>query len=306
MKVLITGATGLVGTALTALCRRNGISVNYLTTSKHKIETRDTYRGFYWNTREGILDEESLDGVHTIIHLAGATIAQRWTDENKKVILDSRVETASMLFDALSRKRKNNLPVSIKHFISASAIGGYPSSLTKLYDERYPEYASEFLGEVVEKWEQAALKFQQIDIMTTRVRTGIILDEDEGALAKIKQPIAYGVGAPLGSGKQWQSWIHRDDMAALYFHILENELTGVYNGVAPNPITNKELTKKVADILGRPLFLPKVPKMALKLLLGDMSTIVLESQKVSAQKIKEAGFNFKFTTADAALNDLLT
>lgn len=301
MTVLITGATGLVGKALTHICHTNGISVHYLTTSKNKIETRDNYKGFYWNSKEGILDEACLDGVTSIIHLAGATIAQRWTDENKNVILDSRVETAKMLYTALQSKKE----ASVKHFISASAIGGYPSSLDKVYDETYPTYASGFLGEVVEAWEEIALQFQKLDIATAIVRTGIILDEEDGALPKIMQPIAYGAGAPLGSGKQWQSWIHKEDMAAIYYHLLQNELTGIYNGVAPHPVTNEELTKQVAKVLDKPLLLPKVPKFALKLMLGDMATIVLESQNVSASKIEGSGYNFKYRHIEAALQDLL-
>lgn len=301
MTILITGATGLVGKALTNMCHTNGISVHYLTTSKNKIETRDNYKGFYWNSKDGILDEACLDGVTTIIHLAGATIAQRWTDENKKVILDSRVETAKMLYTALQTKKE----ASVKHFISASAIGGYPSSLDKVYDETYPAYASGFLGEVVEAWEEIALQFQKLDIATAIVRTGIILDEDDGALPKIMQPITYGAGAPLGSGKQWQSWIHKEDMAAIYYHVLENELTGIYNGVAPHPVTNEELTNQVAKVLDKPLLLPKVPKFALKLMLGDMATIVLESQKVSAAKIEDSGYTFTYRHIEAALQDLL-
>lgn len=301
MTVLITGATGLVGKALTHICHTNGISVHYLTTSKNKIETRDNYKGFYWNSKEGILDEACLDGVTTIIHLAGATIAQRWTDDNKKVILNSRVETAKMLYTALQSKKE----ASAKHFISASAIGGYPSSLDKVYDETYPAYASGFLGEVVEAWEEIATQFQKLDIATAIVRTGIILDEEDGALPKIMQPITYGAGAPLGSGKQWQSWIHKEDMAAIYYHLLQNELTGIYNGVAPHPVTNEELTKQVAKVLDKPLLLPKVPKFALKLMLGDMSTIVLESQNVSAAKIEGSGYTFKYRHIEAALQDLL-
>ena len=305
MKVLITGATGLVGSALTELCHNDDIIVHYLTTSKDKIKNTPSYKGFYWNTKTDELDEACFDGVETIIHLAGASIAQRWTPENKKAIFESRITTARLIYSALSRKRKNNDTLTIKHFISASAVGGYPSSLTKTYDESYPEYAKGFLGEVVEEWEKAALEFQRLDIKTSRVRTGVILDKEQGALPKLMQPIKYGAGAPLGSGKQWQSWIHIEDMAGIYFYILKNKLSGIYNGVAPNPVTNKELTEAVADQLNKPLILPKVPKFALKLMLGNMVAVVLESQKVSASKIKKNGYDFKYKKIDEALNDLL-
>ncbi|AWH72925.1 TIGR01777 family protein [Dokdonia sp. Dokd-P16] len=305
MKVLITGATGLVGRALTDLCHKDGISVHYLTTSKDKIEDTPNYKGFYWNTKTDELDEACFEGVETIIHLAGASIAQRWTPENKKAIFESRATTARLLYSALSRKRSKNQPISIKHYISASAVGGYPSSFTKMYDESYPEYAKGFLGQVVEEWEKAALEFQKLDIITSRVRTGIILDKDSGALPKIMQPVKYGAGAPLGSGKQWQSWIHVDDMAGIYFHILKNKLAGIYNGVAPHPVTNKKLTEVVADTMGKPLIISRVPKFALKLMLGDMAAIVLESQKVSALKIKTDGYQFKYPKIDKAIESLL-
>lgn len=306
MKVLITGATGLVGSALTKLCFQDGIAVNYLTTSKNKIKSAPNYQGFYWNTKTDELDEACFDGVDTIIHLAGASIAQRWTPEHKKTIFESRITTARLLYSALSRKRSKNETVSVKHFISASAVGGYPSSLTKTYDEKYPEYAKGFLGEVVEEWEKAAVEFQKLDIKTARVRTGIILDKKDGALPKIMQPVKYGAGAPLGNGKQWQSWIHIEDMAGIYMYILKNGLTGIYNGVAPYPVTNKQLTQVVADNLGKPMILPSVPKFILKIMLGDMATIVLESQQVSARKIKEEGYTFKYPTIEEAIDNLLS
>ena len=305
MKVLITGATGLVGTALTQLCHKNGIDVNYLTTSKDKIQSKSNYKGFYWNTKTDEIDDACFDGVETIFHLAGATIAQRWSVENKKAIFESRVVTTRLLYSTLSRKRKKEGAITVKHFITASAIGGYPSSFTKLYDESYPEYASGFLGQVVEQWEAAAMEFQKIDVMTSRVRTGIILDKNHGALPKLMKPISYGAGAPLGSGKQWQSWIHIDDMAGIYYHIYKNKLAGIYNGVAPAPVTNQKFTEVVADELGKPLLLPKVPAFALKLMLGDMAAVVLESQKVSAQKIQEDGYTFMYKDIDSAIANLL-
>lgn len=306
MKLLITGATGLVGAALSKLCINQGMHVNYLTTSKNKIENKPNYQGFYWNTKTNELDEQCLEGVITIIHLAGASIAERWTPEHRKAIFESRVTTARLLFSALSRKRKSDQPMTVTHFISASAVGGYPSSFSKLYDESYPEYAKGFLGEVVEEWERAAIEFQLLDIKTALVRTGIILDKNAGALPKLMKPIKLGAGAPLGSGEQWQSWIHIDDMVGVYFHILKNKLSGVYNGVAPHPVTNKELTKEVASILNKPLILPKVPAFFLKLLLGDVATVVLESQKVDAQKIKKDGYTFEYTHLESAVQDLTT
>ncbi len=305
MKVLITGATGLVGKALTKRCLDNGISVHYLTTSKDKIEKKPNYNGYYWNPRKGLIDEAAFEDIDTIIHLAGASIAERWTPKHREAIIDSRIKSAQLIYSTISRNRKQDAPKTIKNIISASAIGGYPSSLTKYYDEKYPDYASGFLGGVVEEWESSVLEFERLDIAATLVRTGLILDKEEGALPKLMEPINYGAGAPLGSGKQWQSWIHIEDMAGIYFHLLQKGLAGTYNAVAPNPVTNKELTKAVAKQLGKPLVLPNVPKFALKLLLGDMSAVVLESQKVCADKIKESGYVFKFEQLTPALSNLL-
>lgn len=303
MKVLITGATGLVGKRLVSLCRDNGIAVHYLTTSKNKIVQESDYKGFYWNPSTGEIDENAFEGVDTIIHLAGATIAQKWTTASKQVIKDSRIKSAQLMYGVLERFRKSG-NLTINHIISASAIGCYPSSETKYYDENYEGYAQGFLGEVVQEWEEAVLKFEDLGITTSLLRTGIILDENEGALAKIAQPIKMYAGAPLGAGQQWQSWIHIEDMARLYLYVLQNRLEGIYNAVAPNPVTNEKLTREVASILKKPLFLPKVPAFALKMLLGDMSTIVLESQKVSADRILQASFAFKFPNLHPALEDL--
>ncbi len=305
MRILITGATGLVGRSLVTLCRQQGIAVNYLTTSKKKITKEPDYKGFYWNPSTGEIDEAALQEVTTIVHLAGATIAQRWTEKNMQVIKDSRIKSARLIYEVLDRFRESENPLPVKHIISASAIGCYPSSQTKYYDEKYPSYAKGFLGEVVEEWETSIFEFQKLDIQTTLVRTGIILDKEDGALPKIMQPIKLYAGASLGSGEQWQSWIHIEDMARLYLHILKNELAGIYNGVAPNPVTNEKLTKVTAQVLKKPLFLPNVPAFVLKTALGPMATIVLESQKVCADKILQSGFEFYHKSLEGALEDLL-
>lgn len=304
MIVLITGATGLVGSRLSDLCREQGMTVHYLTTSKKNIVNQPDYKGFFWDPVAGILDEKSLEGVAVIVHLAGASIAQRWTEANKKIILDSRVLSARIIREALSRKREQGAN-TVTHIVSASAIGAYPSSLTKYYDETYPKYAEGFLGEVVKAWETEVALFQQLDIATAMVRTGIVLDDQKGALPKMVQPIKMYAGAALGSGEQWQSWIHVDDMARLYLHIMTEKLTGIYNGVAPNPVTNKKLTETIAKTLEKPLILPKVPSFALKLLLGDMAAIVLESQKVCADKIRNSGFVFEHVSIEEAIPAVL-
>lgn len=299
MKVLITGATGMIGSRLSDLCRESGMIVHYLTTSKSKIEKREDYKGFYWDPKSEEIEKECIDGVTTIIHLAGASIAEKWTSEYKETIIKSRTETAALLYDTL----KNN-EHQVENFISASAIGKYPDSLEKLYFEDDEVLADNFVGTVVKKWEAAADRFSNLAIDVAKIRVGLVLSEKGGMLEKVRKPIEMNVGAPLGSGKQWQSWIHLDDLAGIFLHAIERQLTGVYNAVAPNPVTNKEMTKQLADQLNKPLWLPNVPKFVLKTMLGEMSQIVLSSQLVSCKKIEEHGYKFKYSNLSKALEDL--
>lgn len=290
----------MVGSRLAKMCREKGITVNYLTTSKEKIKSNPSYQGYFWGPKKNAIDPASFENVNAIIHLAGANIAQRWTPNNKKEILESRTLSADLL-----KKTLKNSSHQVKSFISASGISIYPSSLEKLYTEEESSKANTFLGEVVIRWEQAADEFKELGIPVTKLRTGMVLSETGGALAKMKEPTDFGVGAALGSGKQWQSWIHIDDLAAMYLFVLEKELAGVYNAVAPNPVTNEELTKEIADTMDKSVWLPNVPGVALKLALGDMASVVLESQRVSSDKIEKEGFEFKYKNLPKALEDLL-
>ena len=300
MRVLITGATGLVGTHLTQLLREKNIDVNYLTTSKDKIEKTSQFRGYFWDPSKGEIDEACLEGVEAIFHLAGASIAKRWTDEYKKEIIESRTRSAQLLHKALQGTNHN-----VTRFISSSAIGIYPSSLEKLYTEDERAIDDSFLGEVVERWEESAREFEDLDIDVAIVRTGLVLAEEGGALPKIKEPVALNAGAAFGSGKQWQSWIHVEDLAGIFVFILENELTGVFNAVAPNPVTNKEMVKQIAAQLDKSVWLPNIPSIALKLAMGEMSRVLLSSQLVSSEKIQNVGYSFKFKNLPKALEDLL-
>ena len=256
MKVLITGATGLIGSKISELCLDKGWSVNYLSTSKEKLQQKEDYKGFYWNPKVNEIDKACLDGVDVIIHLVGASIAKRWTNSYKKEILSSRVETTKMLYDLL-KTNKN----SVKSIISASAIGIYPSSSTNYYDESYKDVNNSFLGDIVQKWENAVDTFKDLNIDVTKLRIGIVLSSKSGALPKIVQPIKMGIGAAFGDGKQWQSWIHIDDLANMFLYALEKNISGVINAVAPNPVSNRELSKAVATHLNKPLILPDIPKM---------------------------------------------
>ncbi|MFO8146200.1 MAG: TIGR01777 family oxidoreductase [Gillisia sp.] len=300
MRILISGATGLVGSHITQLCKEKGISVNYLTTSKEKIKDQPENQGFFWNPASEEIDEACFKDVDAIIHLAGASVAKRWTSTYKKEIIESRVKSAALLHKSIQ-----NLNFKIPHFISASAIGVYASSYEKLYFEEDKAVDDSFLGEVVVRWEKAADEFEQLGMEVSKIRIGLVLAEEGGALPKMKEPVSLNLGAAFGSGRQWQSWIHVDDLAGIFLHVLENKLGGVYNGVAPNPVTNKELMNEIAGRLNKSIWLPNIPAFILKVSLGEMSRVLLASQRVSSDKIEEAGYEFKYKNLPKALEDLL-
>jgi hypothetical protein len=297
-KVLITGGSGLVGTELSALLKEKGYEVAHLTRNKKKDYP---YQQFEWDIKKQEMEEEAIRFADVIIHLAGAGVAdEKWTDKRKKIIIESRTESAALLYKTIA-KLPEHAP---KHFISASAIGYYGMDTgNKLVDENSAA-GTDFLAEVTKKWEASANQFMSLQIPTAKIRIGIVLSEKGGALPQLAQPIKLFAGAPLGSGKQWMSWIHIEDLARLFLHIMENKLTGIYNGVGTNPATNKEVTKAVAKALNKPLILPNVPPFAMKLILGEMAQMVLGGNKVSAEKTLNSGFEFKFEQLDKALEDI--
>jgi len=300
MKVLITGATGMIGSELAALFLQNGISVHYLTTSKKEIKSENNFQGFYWNPQQGMIDENCMLGVDSIIHLAGASISKRWTQSYKQEIIESRIVSANLLYKIL----KSN-PHQVKQFVSASAIGIYPDSLSKLYTEDEKSVDGSFLGNVVVKWEESVDKFKLLNINVCKIRTGLVLSKKGGMLQELLKPIKLGLGSPFGTGKQWQSWIHIHDLVHLYFYVVTHEWQGIYNAVSPNPVTNTTLTKSVAEKLRKPFFMPNIPKFLMKFILGEMHILLFTSQKVSAQKAIDNGFEFRYKNLDAALKDLL-
>ncbi len=302
MKVLITGATGLVGKAIVKALHEKGISVNYLTTKRQKIGSAKDFNGFYWNPSKGEIDVSSLEGVSAIINLAGASISKRWSSAYKKKVLSSRIDSLKTLHKALQQIDST----SIKSFVSASAIGIYPNSLINYYDENEAEVDDSFLGEVVEKWESEIDTFNTFNFSVSKVRIGIVLSVLGGALPKMARPIQNFVGAVFGTGNQWQSWIHIEDLAQIFVFVLENKLEGVFNAVAPNPVTNAKMTKELARILNKPLILPNVPEFAVRLILGEMSYLLFASQRVSCKHIEEKGFIFQHPNIGAAFENLFS
>jgi hypothetical protein len=240
--------------------------------------------------------------VSVIVNLAGATIAKRWTPSYRKEIQQSRTDSLQTLQNGLSGLDSHQ----VEYLLSASAIGIYPSSLTEFYTEDNKTADAGFLGQTVVKWEQAAAQFSELGIPQGILRIGLVLAGQGGALPEIARPVRLGLGAPLGSGQQWQSWIHLKDLAGMMRFCLEERLEGIYNAVAPNPVTNQKLTREVAAVLKRPLWLPKVPAWALRMVLGKMSQLLLASQRVSSEKIESEGFAFQYKNVQRALADLLS
>ena len=217
MKILITGATGLIGKKLTADLLSKGYSVNYLTTRKSKIKSSKQINGYYWDPEKDIIDLQCFKNVDTIINLAGSNIAKRWTNPNKLEILKSRIQSLILLRDSIV---KNNL--KIKKIISASAIGIYPSSYQRVYSENNNIISNNFLGKVVNDWELAVSSFNDLKIEIAIVRIGLVLSKDGGILSKSLLPIKFGFGSFFGSGNQWQSWIHIQDISNIWFSMEES------------------------------------------------------------------------------------
>jgi len=265
MTVGITGASGFIGTALTGRLRKSGHQVRELSVRKP-------------------LPPDALAGIDAVVHLAGEPVAQRWTDEARARILNSRVEGTRNLVNAMRTHRPQAL-------VSSSAVGYYGDCGDTLLTESAPP-ANDFLGKVAQAWEHEALEAEALGVRVTRVRTGMVLGRNGGALKQMLLPFKLGLGGPIGGGQQWMSWIHLADLTRLMEFLLgESTVRGVFNGVSPFPVTNAEFTKALAEAVRRPAFIP-VPAFAVKLLFGDMAQIVLASQRCMPEAATRAGFTF--------------
>jgi|LakMenEpi03Aug12_release.lakeMendotaPanAssembly.Ray.scaffolds.fasta_scaffold21079_5 uncharacterized protein (TIGR01777 family) len=298
-KVLITGASGLVGSRLTELLLSKKMEVVHVGRTKRN----GSVPSFAWDVDKQQMDAKALAGVDTIVHLAGAGVAdKRWTPTRKKEILDSRVQSTRLLYQILKEEKH-----SVKNIVSASAIGYYGFGLSdQLFTEERPP-ATDFLASVTTEWEKEVDAIRELEIRVVKIRIGIVLSNKGGALKEMARPIQFGVGAPLGTGQQVMSWIHIDDLCEMFCKAIQDRsLAGAYNGVAPNPVTNAELTKAIASILKKPLWLPNVPPFVLRLLVGEMADIVVNGSKVSAEKILATRFKFQYSQIDDALRNLLS
>lgn len=299
MNILITGGTGMIGHRLSELLLQKGHKVSYLSRRKEKLPNIEVYQ---WDIQKGYIEAGALENADYVVHLAGAGIAdKRWTDKRKKEIIDSRIEPIELINKHL--KEKN---IKLKGFISASAIGYYGGDTGKLKLDEDSAVGNDFLAECTKLWEINAQKISNT-ARIVRIRIGIVLSEKGGALPKLVQSIRFGVGAALGSGEQFMSWIHIDDLCQIFIKSIENEtIQGAYNAVSPNPVTNQEMTNVAAKVLKRPLWLPNIPSFVFKLIFGEMGIVVTGGNFVLNKRLsEETNFQYKFTKIDEALKDLL-
>lgn len=296
-KILITGASGLVGTRLTEMLLEKGHHVSHVGRTKKSGRVLS----FVWDVEKNEIEQEALVGVDTIIHLAGAGVAEkRWNENRKKEILVSRTKSSALLYQTLNKGNHG-----VKTFVSASAIGYYGFCLDERIFTEDSKPGSDYLAQVTKQWEESVDPISELGIRVTKLRIGIVLSNKGGALQEMAKPIRYGVGAALGSGNQYLSWIHIDDLCALFVKAAEDEkMHGAYNAVC-DCVTNKEITKSIAHILKKPLWLPPVPAFMMRIIIGEMAMIVVNGSKVSSDKIRATGFVFQYTDLEKALVDLL-
>lgn len=297
-NILIAGGTGLIGTKLSHLLRGKGYNVSHL--SRH-ADSNAEFPTFAWQPEKGTYDKKAFENVDAIINLAGAGIVdKRWTDERKRIIIESRTETNSLIAKYLQTEKH-----SVKAYISASAIGFYADRGATLMTEKDVS-GKGFLAQSTVAWENAIAKVQATGVRTVALRIGIVLSTEGGALPEMLMPFHFRLGAYFGDGQQYVSWIHIDDMCRMFLFALENEkMSGVFNAVAPQPLTNYEFTKAMIEAKGGGYMLFPAPAFALRLVMGEMAATVLGSTNVSSQKIENQGFVFNFKDAISALNDLL-
>ena len=300
MKILITGATGLIGLKLAQRLMNEGHSVVALSRSKERgaklgLET------FAWQPERELPPAEALEGVDVVVHLAGEHIAtDRWSDAQKKKILDSRVRSTKNLVEGIEAMK-----IRPKGFVCASATGFYGNRGDEILTEESAP-GNDFLSKVCVEWEAAAASARPLGLRVAHVRIGVVLALESGALQQMLPVFKLGIGGSLGDGKQWFPWIHVDDTAGIFHHAIMNDtVQGVINAVAPNSVTNAEFTSELASALHRPAFF-FVPEFALNLALGEMAGMLVSSFRAVPKVALATGYEFKFSTLKAALKSLIS
>ncbi|MEI9919150.1 MAG: TIGR01777 family oxidoreductase [Bacteroidota bacterium] len=289
--ILIGGGSGLIGTRLTEILLQKGHQVRHLG-RKAGTDRSGQVKTFAWDIHRQAIDEHAFDGVDVVINLAGANInGHRWTKSYKEELLVSRTGSTQLIVNAVKQR-------SSIRFIAGSAIGYYGfGDSTQVFKETDAP-GNDFMAQLTVEWEKVADQVKNV----THIRTGIVISSRGGALEEMAKPIKLYVGSPLGSGKQVVSWIHMEDEVGIIIHVIENNLSGIFNAVAPQPATNEEMTKEIAKKLHKPLLLPNVPGFVLKIILGQMSEAVVNGSRVSSEKIESTGYKFQYPTIESALS----
>ena len=300
MRLLITGATGLIGKVICRLLADDGHQIVVLSRRPEKARVLPVVGSFHWEPAASLPPNEAWEGVEGVIHLAGEpVIGLRWTDELKRRIRDSRVIGTRNLVNGI--RGVSSRP---KVLISASAVGYYGNRGKESLNELSPA-GKGFLSDICQEWEREAAKAQELSLRVSCIRVGIVLSRDGGALERMLPPFKLGIGGRLGSGEQWFPWIHINDIAGIFRHaLLTPSLNGPINGVAPGIVTNEELTKELAAVLHRPSFFP-VPELALQILMGEMAEVIMMSQRVAPKVVLESGYQFNYPELRPALQNLL-
>jgi len=300
MKLLITGGSGTLGQNITQLAISKNYQVNILTRNKNLSSNKNGIKYYYWDPSQKIIDHNCFDGVDSVINLSGYNVFCYWTNKNKSKILESRIESTSFI---LSQIKERN--VKIKSFVSASGIAAYRDSLSVVStEENGVDIPSSFINQVVIKWESKVRDYEEIlpDISFSILRVGLVLS-NYGGLFKISKNLSkLFLLSPLGSGNQWQSWIHVDDVSIIFLRSIENGEKGIINLVSPNPVIQKDLLKIIALNNNSKVILPNIPSLLVKTVFGEMSELVLSSQKVRSNRLND--YVFKFSKIDLAIKDL--
>lgn len=296
LKIAITGSTGLIGPALVASFLKDNHLVTQIS-RQSAFEDGPKTPLIVWDPKTGVLDSKALEGFDVIIHLAGANVGERWTQDYKRIILDSRIDGTRLLSRTIAILHQKP-----KLFISASAIGYYGNHHAQhVLDERSP-LGKGFLAEVCRQWEEETAPVKDAGVRVVNLRIGVVLNKSGGALAKMWLPFQLGLGGVLGNGYQMMSWIALDEIAPIVKFIIEHEhLSGPVNAVSPNPVNNRDFTRVLGEVINRPVFLP-VPEFAVRLLFGEMGqTLLLEGNRVMPQKLLDAGYEFQYSEIKTAL-----
>jgi len=300
MKLLITGGSGTLGQNITQLAISKNYQVNILTRNKNLSSNKNGIKYYYWDPSQKIIDHNCFDGVDSVINLSGYNVFCYWTNKNKSKILESRIESTSFI---LSQIKERN--IKIKSFVSASGIAAYSNSLSIVSTEDHGvDKPTSFINQVVIKWESKVRDYEKIlpDISFSILRIGLVLS-NYGGLFKISKNLSkLFLLSPLGSGNQWQSWIHVDDVSIIFLRSIENGEKGIINLVSPNPVIQKDLLKIIALNNNSKVILPNIPSLIVKTVFGEMSELVLSSQKVRSNRLND--YVFKFSKIDLAIKDL--